>query len=117
MGNVAKSACCCRAGRCIGKLTPRQEFIHDLALAFGTPALSLARQLTEREFVQWQRYAAQKMLPQRRIELMLAQIAQLIAVTMGGAKNTKLTDYLFDAQQEQEMTAEEFFDFQPRVKN
>ena len=36
------------------------------------------------------------MLPQRRLELYLAQIAMLIAKTMGGAQNVRLTDFMFD---------------------
>jgi hypothetical protein len=36
------------------------------------------------------------MLPQRRIELYLAQIAYLIATTMGGVKGKSLSDFMFD---------------------
>jgi len=91
----------------------------DLAVALGQPAASLARNLTEGEFQDWQAYAARRMLPQRRLELYLAQIALLIATTMGGAKNKKLSDFLFDPVDpgSDEPTAEDeaaFFDFKPR---
>lgn len=56
----------------------------------------LAAQMTEREFASWQRYAARKMLPQRRLELYLARIAMLIAQTMVGHADAELADYLFD---------------------
>jgi hypothetical protein len=67
----------------------------DLALEFGLPVGMLSRLLTERELLAWNRYSRRKMLPQRRIELYLAQIARLIAVTMGGSK-APLSAFLFD---------------------
>ena len=74
--------------------------------------------MSEPEFQAWQIYAARRMLPQRRMELYLAQIAMLIARTMGGAKDVDITDFLFDpAEPDVEPTAEEeaaFFDFKPR---
>lgn len=80
----------------------------------------LARTMTEREFCDWQRYAARRMLPWRRIELQLAQLSQIVAASMGGVKNAKLSDYLFDPEDETGLaTAEEeaaFFDFRPRKK-
>jgi hypothetical protein len=76
--------------------------------------------MSEPEFQAWQVYAARRMLPQRRMEMYLAQIAMLIAATMGGVKNAELSDYLFDpAEPEHEPTAEEeaaFFEFKPRAK-
>lgn len=44
----------------------------------------------------YQAYTIKRGFPGRRIELLIAQISQLIAKTMGGAKNTKLSDFLFD---------------------
>jgi hypothetical protein len=67
----------------------------DLALEFGLPVGVLSRLLTEREFRAWDRYARRKMLPQRRIELYLAQIAKTVAQSIGGS-NAKLSDFLFD---------------------
>ena len=107
-----------------GKLTPRREFLHDLALELGAPVENLAARLTEREFRAWQHYAARRMLPQRRIELYLAQIAMLIAQTMGGAADVSLEDFLFDpppadddgeplSDDEHVETARDFFGFSP----
>lgn len=78
--------------------------------------------MTENELRDWQAYAARFMLPSRRMQLQLALIAQMIAVTMGGAKNAKLSDFLFDpppspAQAKEQLdAAKEFFNFQPRKK-
>lgn len=69
----------------------------DLSLALGRPI----GDMPEREFVRWQRYARRRMLPQRRIELYLAQIALLIARTMGGS-DADLSDFLFDPKPEAE---------------
>lgn len=52
--------------------------------------------MTAAEFLGWQRYAAQRMLPSRRVELYLARIAQQVAVSLGGAQNMKLGDFLFE---------------------
>lgn len=71
----------------------------DLALELGHPAEVLARTMTEREFRRWQVYAGKRLLPTQRVELYLAQIAQMIAITMGGAKNVRITDYLLEMQQ------------------
>jgi len=67
----------------------------DLAMEFGLPVGVLSRLLTERELKAWNRYARRRMLPQRRIEAYLAQIAQLVAQTMGGSK-APLSAFLFD---------------------
>ena len=53
--------------------------------------------MSEREFQGWIAYARRKSLPQRRIELMLANIARRIDITMGGrGDNPGLDEYLFD---------------------
>jgi hypothetical protein len=89
----------------------------DLALHMGRPADALARELTEPEFTAWQHYAARRMLPQRRIELYLAQIA-LMVMRAGGNTRAKLADFLFDAQEPDDGNSEqdvaELFDFNPR---
>ncbi len=83
------------------------------------PAGALARVLPESEFRSWQRYAARRMLPGRRIEMQLARIALEIALSRG-VQNVALSDFLFDpvdGDGEDEATAEEeaaFFDFKPR---
>jgi hypothetical protein len=71
-----------------------------LALELGQSVATLKSTMTEREFRAWEIYASRKMLPTRRIELYLAQIARAMA---GG----KITDYLFDQQAEQDL------DFKP----
>lgn len=56
------------------------------------------------------------MLPSRRVELYLAQIALVVAKT-AGAKDVDLRDFLFDP--DEELTTDdvhEFFDFKPRNK-
>lgn len=62
---------------------------------------ALKRSMTESELQGWQAYAARKMLPSRRIQMHLAQIAQLIHGCMGGAKDKPISDYLFDPIEEE----------------
>ena len=64
----------------------------DLALEMGMTAAGLSRAMTERELMQWQSYAARRMLPMRRLELYLAQIALVVVKAAGGAKNATLAD-------------------------
>lgn len=103
-----------------GKLTERQAFLHDLALALGMTVADVESRMTAREFDLWQRYAIRRMLPWRRMELLLAQIARMVGITMGGVSNeTPLTEFLFegvDDEDDEDMTAEEFFGFAPRKK-
>ena len=94
----------------------------DLALALGQPVGLLANSMSEREFVRWQHYAAKRMLPWRRMECYLAQIAQIIARTMGGTTEVALSDFLFEAREaEVELDEEDYlemakleFGFKPR---
>lgn len=96
----------------------------DLALALGQPVNHLARTMSVREFARWSNYASKRMLPWRRMECYLAQIAQMIAMT-GGAREAKLEDYLFQPREvleevdEEELLAQaiEEFDFKPRNVN
>ena len=67
----------------------------DLALEFRLPVGVLSGILTERELRAWDRYDKRYHLPQRRLELYLAQIARYIAATMGGSK-APLSAFLFD---------------------
>lgn len=73
--------------------------------------------MPEWQFAQWQHYAARKMLPNRRLELYLAQIAMWTAKA-AGAKSVQLTDFLFDPVQAQDEPADaaQFFGFSPRKK-
>lgn len=63
-------------------------------------------------------YTNKRYLPSRRIELQLARVCQLIAQTMGGAKNAKLSDFLFDpievATQDEIEDIKNYFGFKPR---
>lgn len=83
----------------------------DLALELCMPVEVLKHGTTERQIRQWSAYARRKMLPSRRIELYLAQIALLIAQTMGdGKRRFKLADFLFEPNVDDEaddMTEEE----------
>ncbi|MEK1930961.1 MAG: hypothetical protein AAAC47_14510 [Pararhizobium sp.] len=70
----------------------------DLALELGMPLAAIGK-MPEREFARWAKYASQKGFPSRRIEYYLAQIAQLIAVTMGGSKDN-LSAFLIPTRDE-----------------
>ena len=92
----------------------------DLALHLGSTAGGLSRSMTEAEFGEWQSYAARRMLPMRRVEMYLAQIAMLIAKTMGGHKSSDLRDFMFEAvdpaeDEPDDLVAEarDFFGFSP----
>lgn len=63
---------------------------------------ALRRSMTETELRAWSTYTARRMLPMRRLEMHLAQIAQLIHSCMGGAKDKPLSAYLFDPVEESE---------------
>jgi hypothetical protein len=98
----------------------------ELALALGQSQELLASTMTEREFRAWGRYAERWGLPARRIEMYLAQIAWVVARTMGGAQEVALRDFLFEPQEppteeeeEVEDSAEEArrdFQFNPRMR-
>lgn len=95
----------------------------DLALELGVPAEQLAAQMSEREFVWWAKRAQRQWLPSRRIEWMLAQVAHMIAVTMGGAKDVSVSDYMLRLEPEDEAdapadvdAARAFFAFNPIKK-
>lgn len=71
-----------------------------------------------RELALYQQYAAKRLLPARRQSFQLAKVAMLIDQTMGGAKNVKLADYLFEAVDEIEIPEDEaadFFGFNPTM--
>lgn len=73
----------------------------DLALEFGMPVAQLKRVLSVSELADWYAYARKKLLPTRRIEHHLAQIAQAFA---GGSLNDYL---LFDKSEPPPLTAED----------
>lgn len=77
--------------------------------------------MLERDLRQLVDFAQRRMLPHRRVELLLAQIAMLIATSMGGAKDVTLRDFLFEPEEEMEEedadpleSAKQFFGFRPR---
>lgn len=73
----------------------------DLALELGMTVAQLKRSMLSSELADWYAYAGKKLLPTRRIEHYLAQIAQAFA---GGA----LGDYLLiDPPEAPPLAAEE----------
>jgi hypothetical protein len=96
----------------------------ELALNLGMTSETMQRAMSEREFVSWQRYAAAHMLPLRRIEVYLAQIAMMIVKTMSSsAGSLTLGDFLLKPQEEVSdenkdriQVAREAFGFKPRPK-
>lgn len=75
--------------------------------------------MTEAEFREWQQYAATRMLPARRIELHLAQIAMYVARASGVVWKS-IDDFLFelpgDDDDDVEASADDaraFFGFNP----
>jgi len=78
--------------------------------------------MTEHELVDWMKYANRYMLPTRRLQVQLAHIGMLIAGYMGGVKNPKLADYLFDpppTDKERKQVLQDairFFGFKPVAK-
>lgn len=87
----------------------------ELSLALGRPIGTMP----ERDFARWRRYAARRGLPTRRLELYLAQIAMLIAQTMGGSTQG-LQEFLFDGKPEPEeidvKAVQEAFGYKPSKK-
>jgi len=68
---------------------------HDLALELGCTVATLERSMSEREFRQWIAYASKRLLPTRRLEAYLAQVASVLAQTAGNSDLT-LVDFLLD---------------------
>ncbi len=81
----------------------------DLALECGSPQLEeLGRELSEREFYAWSKYAEQRGgLPMRRIETLLARMAYAFDVGFLGKKNARLSDYLYTDRERNDEMAEE----------
>lgn len=96
----------------------------ELALNLGMTSETMLRAMSEREFVSWQRYADAHMLPLKRIEVYLAQIALMIVKTMSSsAGRLTLDDFLLKRQVEESnegkdrvQVAREAFGFKPRAK-
>lgn len=58
-------------------------------------SLEALSRMPEREFRSWQRYAAQKPLPTRRIEYAIAMLASVVARVAGNGEAT-LADFVLD---------------------
>ena len=56
--------------------------------------------MSEREFGAWSKYASQKGMPWKRIEIQLARIAMLLDLGLGGAQRARLADYMGESLQE-----------------
>lgn len=89
----------------------------DLALSIGGCTVTeLHERLTSVELGLWAKYAAKKMLPWRRMELHLAQVALQVA-RLSGNTDASLDDFLFETPDEVELAPEdaaEFFGYSPR---
>lgn len=67
----------------------------ELALELGMTLTSLRREMPHRELIRWYAYRNKRMLPGRRMELMMAQLIRSFA---GGT----VADYLIGEEQPQE---------------
>lgn len=92
----------------------------ELAINMGRPAEEMLRSMTEAELHRWARYAASHALPFKRLEIMLAQLASLIARTMGGAKSVTANDFMLKQPEDELPTnvtrieaARKAFNFRP----
>lgn len=88
----------------------------------------LTREMTERELKQWKKFRKQALFPLERIELYLAQVAQVVAGSMG-ARGAKLADYIIELRDPDEdhdeaaaptevdvKALQKVFEFKPRRK-
>jgi hypothetical protein len=74
----------------------------DLSAEFGIPVGQLRRQMKEREFYDWARYARQRGgTPLQRIEILLARIAAGIDAGLLGKKGVRLDQYLRTEEERQ----------------
>ncbi len=77
--------------------------------------LSQVGAMSEAEFRSWSQYAAKRMLPWRRMEFYLAQIAHTVALSSGRFDSPpKLRDFLFEHEQDEEVDLRELVGFNPR---
>lgn len=94
----------------------------SLALHLGMPVDLMLRSMTDAEFRRWMVYAGRRQLPLARIELLLAQLAMVVA-RMGGSKKAKVADFML-REPEEELpenvtpieAAKRAFGFNPRKK-
>jgi hypothetical protein len=94
----------------------------DLSLHLGGPVDALTRSMPEAELQRWSVYAGRHLLPFRRLEILLAQLAMIVARTMGGAKDAKVADFMLKEPEDlpgnvtRIETARQAFGFAPRRK-
>ena len=72
----------------------------DLAFELSLPLAQIGR-MPMRDLRALQTYATRRLLPSRRIEFYLAQLALLIARTMGGATKATLADFMLQMPREE----------------
>jgi hypothetical protein len=60
----------------------------DLSFEYGCTPRELSQRLLQSDFIELQLYADKYQLPHRRQELLLAQLAQFLAVANGGKAET-----------------------------
>jgi hypothetical protein len=70
----------------------------DLAQELGMTVSTLRESMSERELRTWMRYAGQKGLRSRRVELQLAMNALAMSVALCGKNGLTLADFLFDSE-------------------
>lgn len=95
----------------------------QLAMNLGMPADRLEREMTHRELRQWARYVRDHLLPFRRLEIYLAQIALGVA-RLGGNDTATLHDFMIDfgperaevVREPDAQAARAAFAFNPRKK-
>lgn len=65
----------------------------DLSFELGVP-LHLLRDMPASDLALYRRHSARRMLPGRRVEMLLAQVSMVLAQVNGN--KARLADYLFD---------------------
>ena len=96
----------------------------ELALALGGGTVEeLEQRMTERELNGWIRFMHRRRWPMRRMEMYLAQIAHVVASTMGGNKTLTVQDFIYpdrDLEEESAVTpaaeTAQAFGFAPKLK-
>lgn len=96
----------------------------ELALALGGMTVEeLEERMTERELHGWMHFMSRRRWPMRRFEMYLAQIAHVVASTMGVNKTLTVQDFIYsDRDPEAESAAAhadgaaQAFGFAPKLK-
>lgn len=93
----------------------------QLALALGMSADRLEREMTHRELRQWVTFARNNVMPFRRLEIYMQQIALTVAQAVGGNADLTVDDFRIDFGPEHEQdpdldASKAAFGFSPRKK-